>query len=128
MIVLLDTSTSICKLSLIISDTKKDYEWQSDRLLSKGIFEFIRDKLAENNLDWPDISSIGVFKGPGSFTGLRIGLTVANTIADSMKVPIVGETESNWQQKSIERLKNGQNDQIVLPFYGAGPNITISKK
>jgi len=67
-------------------------------------------------------------KGPGSFTGLRIGITVFNTIADTNNVPIVGETGDSWQDKAIMRLENGENDHVVLPEYGSEANITKPRK
>lgn len=69
-----------------------------------------------------------MFRGPGSFTGLRIGLTVANTIASAQSLPIVGATGDEWQQQSIDRLSRGESDTIVLPEYGSGARITKPRK
>jgi tRNA threonylcarbamoyladenosine biosynthesis protein TsaB len=65
-----------------------------------------------------------VFQGPGSFTGLRIGITVANAIAYAQSVPIVGTRGEHWMADGIKRLQSGQNDTRVMPYYGADPNIT----
>lgn len=129
MIVLLDTSTPTCKLALIGDDEQAhDYEWLADRSLARGIHAYIRDRLAEHQAEWHDISAIGVMQGPGSFTGLRIGLTVANTLADALKVPIVGATGNDWQAAARQRLVQGDNDQLVMPIYGAEANITRPRK
>lgn len=42
----------------------------------------------ERKIEFTDIKNIVVINGPGSFTGVRIGLTVAKTIAYSMNIPI----------------------------------------
>ncbi len=128
MIILLDTSTAICKLTFIADSFRHDYEWQADRGLAKGLLRFIGEKLQSENISWPDISAIGVFEGPGSFTGLRIGLTVMNTIADANNIPIVGAKGDNWQDEALLEIKNCKNDKIVLPHYGSEAHITISKK
>ncbi len=128
MILLLDTSTGLCKLSLIKDDVSKDYEWQADRTLAQGLLLYIKQKLQENNADFRDLSAIGVLKGPGSFTGLRIGITVVNTLASSMSIPIVGETGDDWKQKAIEAIELGRNDEIVMPYYGSEANITKQRK
>lgn len=129
MILLLGSSSSICKLTLMDSDGQRhDYEWEAGRGLAKGLLGYIKDRLDENSLSWYDISAIGVFKGPGSFTGLRIGITVLNTIADAQNIPIVGCLGEDWQEQAISRLKSGGNDNVVLPFYGREANITRPKK
>jgi len=128
MILLLDTSTGLCKLSLIKDNVRKDYEWQADRTLAQGLLLYIKQKLQENNADFKDLSAIGVLKGPGSFTGLRIGITVVNTLASSMNIPIVGETGDGWKQKAIEAIESGRNDEVVMPHYGSEANITKPRK
>lgn len=128
MILLLDTSTPVCKLTLIDGDLRFDDEWQADRTLAKGLLGYIYTNLQVHDKTWADISAIGVFAGPGSFTGLRIGLTVLNTIADSQHIPIVGGCGEEWQADVLAKLKDGHNDQIVLPFYGSEAHITQSKK
>ena len=71
---------------------------------------------------------IGVMKGPGSFTGLRIGLTVTNTLADSLSAPIVGATGEDWRETALEKLRAGENEKIVMPEYGAVAHITAPRK
>ncbi|HTK39904.1 MAG TPA: tRNA (adenosine(37)-N6)-threonylcarbamoyltransferase complex dimerization subunit type 1 TsaB [Patescibacteria group bacterium] len=128
MIILLDTSTPECRLTLVHGNESKDFTWQADRELATGLLGFIRDCLADQNATFSDISGIGVLKGPGSFTGLRIGMTVANTLADSLQVPIVGEVSSEWQSKALQRLSDGENDTMLLPEYGGDANITKPRK
>lgn len=128
MILTLITSTPVCKLSFIDGDWRFDDEWNADRSLAKSLLAYIDEKLKQNNKTWSDITGIGAFRGPGSFTGLRIGLTVVNTIADANKVPIVGGTGDDWQNDVINRLKDGENDKIVLPLYGSEAHITTPKK
>ena len=128
MIVLLDTSTPTCRLTLVEGDERFVTEWQAERQLAKGLHAWLRDRLTEHGKTWADIEGIGVFRGPGSFTGLRIGLTVLNTLADSLSVPIVGEEGSEWQDRALERLRAGQNDRIVLPHYDRDANITTQRK
>lgn len=128
MILLLDTSTPVCKLTLSEGGWRFDDEWQADRELARHLLRYLHDNLEKNGKIWSDISGIGAFMGPGSFTGLRIGLTVLNTIANAQGIPIVGAKGSEWQVEALERLHNGEDDQIVLPFYGSEAHITKPRK
>jgi hypothetical protein len=58
---------------------------------------------------------------------LRIGLTVANALTDSLNVPVVGSTGDEWIQDGIKRLQAGENEKIILPEYGADVHITLPK-
>lgn len=128
MILLLDTSTGTCKLTFVVAANTIHHEWQADRSLAKNLLKYLEEKLNEQSVSWRDITGIGVMKGPGSFTGLRIGMTVLNTIADTLQIPIVGETGEDWQETAIQRLQHGENEQIVLPEYGREANITKPRK
>ena len=128
MILLLDTSTSICKLTLVNKDIKQDFQWQADKMLARGLLKYLDTTLGEYKNSFSDISAIGVFEGPGSFTGIRIGLTVMNTIADAQNIPIVGGRGDQWQTIVLEKLKSDVNEKIVLPFYSSDANITSPRK
>ena len=129
MILLIDTSSAICQLTLLFDDnSKRQYDWQADRTLAKNLLSFLKEKLGENDKDWTDISAIGVFKGPGSFTGLRIGLTVMNTIANAQKIPIAGASGDDWQNEALDKINSGVDEKIVMPFYGSDAHITTPKK
>lgn len=128
MILALDTSTPICKVSLIDGDWRYDTEWDAGRGLAKGLLEFLQTTLESQKKTWGDISAIVAFRGPGSFTGLRIGLTVLNTLAYAQGLPIVGVAGVDWQRLGVSRLNSGDNDEIVLPEYGGEANITKPRK
>lgn len=128
MIALIDTSTPICWLTLVDGDESKQYSWQADRDLGKGLLAYLRDRLAENGTDFNGLHGLGVMSGPGSFTGLRIGITVFNTIASGLDIPIVGEQGDDWQSRALKRLADGENDRIVMPHYGSPANITKPRK
>lgn len=128
MILLLDTSTPECHLSFVDGDWRYNTVWEANRELAKGLLSFLKDQLEGQGKNWKDLTGLGVFKGPGSFTGLRIGITVLNTISYSEGIPIVGVTGENWKQLAVERLLNQESDKVVLPEYGGEANITQPRK
>ena len=124
MIILLDTSTATCRLTTVDGESSNNFEWEAGRTLARGLLSFIQEKVG----DVKNISGIGIMRGPGSFTGLRIGMAVANTLADGLGIPIVGETGDSWRESALGRLSSGEDDQVILPFYGGDANITKPKK
>lgn len=67
----------------------------------------IKELLEKHHLNVADIAVFDVFKGPGSFTGLKMGVTIANVL--------------NWA------MGKKKSDALVYPEYGAEPNISIPK-
>lgn len=128
MILLLDSSTPTCRLTVVDGDRWQEYEWQAGRQLAQGLLGFLRQTLAEHEFELTDITGLAALDGPGSFTGLRIGLTVMNTLASSLSVPIVATRGDDWRQQAVDRLDDGQDDQLVMPHYGAEANITTPRK
>ena len=128
MIILWDSSAMQIRLTLVDSERSTSYEWQADRSLARDMLAYLRDRLAEHRATFDDVTGIGIFRGPGSFTGLRIGMTVLNTLADANQIPIVGATGDDWQESCMSRLRQGENDQLVLPEYGGDAHITKPRK
>lgn len=128
MILLLDTSTPICRFALYEQSFIVRDEWEAGRDLAENLLGYLKEQLESRDKSWDDITGIGAYKGPGSFTGLRIGLAVLNTLADARQIPIVGETNDGWQQQAIRRLEAGEDEQIVMPLYGSEANITKPRK
>ena len=107
----LDTSDQ--KLCILKLDDKT-YEWEANKELAEKLLEFIKDKLEENNQTWQDIEEITFFSGPGSFTGLRIGAAVVNTLASELNIPL------------YDHHKN--QHEVIIPDYGRPANIGVQKK
>lgn len=106
----LDTSTPTTILKL----DDKIYEWDSGHELAEKLLSFIHEKLAENHKSWQDLESITFMSGPGSFTGLRIGAAVVNTLAHELNIPLYNH--KNQQVK------------IIIPDYGRSANISKPRK
>jgi tRNA threonylcarbamoyladenosine biosynthesis protein TsaB len=102
--------------------------WQADRQLADTIHDKIQEILNKSSISLEGINGLVVFKGPGSFTGLRIGVTVANTLAYSFKIPIVSRSGANWFEVGIKDLLGGQNDKTAIPEYGSPANTTFPRK
>ena len=89
-ILYIDTTTSYLYTGLVIdgklkSEIKEDFGKDlSSKALSK-----ISEMLTNNHLEPVDIDKIMVVNGPGSFTGIRVGVTIAKTYAYSLNKDIV---------------------------------------
>lgn len=103
-------------------------EWQAHRQLAETIHIKIEELLKGQGKALKEVEAVAAYKGPGSFTGLRIGLSVANALAGALQKPIISETGDDWIEQSIERLKAGENEKIAMPEYGSPPHITQQKK
>ncbi len=116
------------EVGLYLDSLQIDYKsWQAHRQLAETLHQTIHDVLQLHQKTWEDISGIVFFKGPGSFTGLRIGVSLANALAYSQSIPIVGTTGKDWIETGITKLQTASQNSIV-PEYGSPPHITTPKK
>lgn len=120
------TDTGIAEFCLY---DKKGYvvkksTWEADRTLAHLLLKKLSEFVGGADYLLHDITGLFVFRGPGSYTGLRIGITVMNSLAYSLDVPIIGTDGDNWCEQAVKRLQAGENDRLVLPEYGTGPHIT----
>ena len=106
----LDTSTP----ETIIRLDDHEYKWESGRDLAENLHAYLRDRLKEHGKTWQDLESITFMSGPGSFTGLRIGAAVANSLAHELNIPLYNH--------------KGEQVPIIMPDYGRPANISTPKK
>jgi tRNA threonylcarbamoyladenosine biosynthesis protein TsaB len=103
----LDTTDNL--KTVVTLDTKtltKKYK----RPQEQDILGAIDELLKKEGVTMKDLTEIEVNPGPGSFTGTRLGVAIANALAFALKIPV------NGQKPPIE------------PIYSSPPNITKSKK
>ncbi len=67
-----------------------EQRWESRHRHGEELLERIDRLLAEGGTSKRELAGVVVGTGPGSFTGLRIGLATAKTIAYSLAIPVVG--------------------------------------
>jgi len=104
----LDTSNNL-KSIICLDDQEFVTNYQSPR--DQNVFSALVTALNQTHSTLAAITSIQVFTGPGSFTGLRVGISIANALSLALNLPI--------------------NDQppgtIITPHYGKPPGITPPK-
>src|SRR6266446_5979812 len=90
----------------LYEDQKKlgQLKWQADKELSKTIHRQIEKILDKSSINLQQLDGIVCFKGPGSFTGLRIGMSVANALAYAQDIPIVASSGEKWIDVGIGEL------------------------
>jgi tRNA threonylcarbamoyladenosine biosynthesis protein TsaB len=111
MILCLETATNICSVALCDNNgvvaLKESAEGRSHASL---LTVFISDILKETGIKPGNLEAVAVSKGPGSYTGLRIGVSAAKGIAYAASIPLIGvaTTYSMYQGfKPIAETKYG---------------------
>lgn len=90
-ILCIDTSSKLCSVA-ILEDTKLINKLELDNGLthSETLMPLIKNILDKSNLSLKDINLLVCDIGPGSFTGIRIGVATVKAFSDSLNIPCVG--------------------------------------
>lgn len=117
------------EIGLYDNEKQLAYEtWEAHRQLAETIHKKIEGILDKTDKKMTDLQGIVAFEGPGSFTGLRIGLSVSNALAYSLNIPIVSAGGENWRDQGIKQLLAGGNDRLAMPHYGSPVHITQPRR
>ena len=104
--------TSKAETVLMLNDKKYTHTFGHD--LAEQLLAWIHDRLTENHATWQDIAEIEFMSGPGSYTGLRIGASIVNTLSHELHIPL--------------KDHHGQTHPIIIPDYGRPAHITPPRK
>ena len=94
------TDTKNVKVELVADKNLISTLVETQKVGSQVLLPMIDKILKKNKLEITDIKSIDVNPGPGSFTGTRVGVTVANALCFALNIPV-----------------NGKKGKIVVPVY-----------
>lgn len=133
MILCIETATTNCSVALggegKLIALKEDYS--SNYSHAERLHLFIDTILKENALTPGDLSAIAVSKGPGSYTGLRIGVSAAKGLCFSLDVPLISVPTLT----SLARQVNPEVGEYIIPLldarrmevYTAGFDVTLNQ-
>ena len=110
----IDTSSNICTVAVLENyECKEEIIVDDARNHSEKIMPVIEEALNKTNLNLTDIDLIVCDKGPGSFTGIRIGVGTVLAFQDSLNIPCIGVS-------SLEALAyNVKNNGIICSLIDA---------
>ena len=121
----IDTSSANCSVS-ICEASEKEFNTiicknnSDEKTHSQKLMPLIAEMFKESNLSLDDINLISCCVGPGSFTGIRIGVATSKAFADSKNIPVTGVT-------SLESLcYNVKNTGYIIPIINAKNNNAYS--
>lgn len=115
----LDSTTKVCSVALSKDGALFNLvEIDSEKLShSEKLHLFIQDCLKEVKLTVKDLSAVAVSKGPGSYTGLRIGVSAAKGLAYGLDIPLISVNTLDAMASAVQ--KTVEPDAILLPMIDA---------
>ena len=116
-ILAVDTSSAICSVALLDDDKLIDeINLDNGRTHSENLMPLVDEIIRKNDLAVNDIEFIACCVGPGSFTGIRIGVSSIKAIAEVLKVKLA-------QVTSLETLAaNVENEETIVSLIDARNN------
>ena len=123
-ILAIDTSSKICSVS-ILEDNNVVIEKHNDdeKTHSQKLMPLIDELLKEANLTLDNIDLLACSQGPGSFTGIRIGISTVKAFADVKNIPIIGVTSLESLAYNINTegliatLIDAKHDNVYFALY-----------
>ena len=119
LILIIETSTEICSVALTIDGIFLDMiESKEGQNHARLVTVFAEDLLRRNKVASKDLAAVAVSKGPGSYTGLRIGVSTAKGICFALNIPLiaVGTLEAMTHHVILHRSSFGipANEKVLF--------------
>ena len=102
-ILAVDTSSKICAVAILEdSNAIDEIKLDNGKTHSENLMPILKEVLEKNNITLDKIDLIAVSVGPGSFTGIRIGIASIKSIAEVYKLPVASVTSLETLARNIE--------------------------
>jgi tRNA threonylcarbamoyladenosine biosynthesis protein TsaB len=104
----IETATPVCSTAISRNGELLDIRETNDpRSHASRLTPFIEDLMTSNNISYTSLDAVSISMGPGSYTGLRIGVSTAKGIAFGVEIPVIGV--STLQALANKFVKENQN-------------------
>ncbi|KAB7732685.1 tRNA (adenosine(37)-N6)-threonylcarbamoyltransferase complex dimerization subunit type 1 TsaB [Rudanella paleaurantiibacter] len=123
----IDTSTTVCSVALHRAEAGATsatllgaYELFTERTSSAMLTTLMGDVVRQAGFDLSDLSAIAVAKGPGSYTGLRIGVSTAKGLCFALDKPLLAVNTLRAMAEQVRRLMPlGEKAPLLCPMIDA---------
>ena len=132
-ILAVDTSSKICAVAILEENNVIDeIKLDNGKTHSENLMPIIKEVLEKNNLTLKDINLIAVSVGPGSFTGIRIGIATIKPMAEVYNLPVASVTSLETLARNVETedtevtiisLIDARNNQVYAGFFNNEYNL-----
>lgn len=115
----IETSTEVCSVTLAENGKLRFIKESTEGLNhSELLTVFIEELFAENQIQINTIDAVAVSKGPGSYTGLRIGVSVAKGLCYALNIPLIAinslEVMGIFAAQNITEYSNLKSDNVLF--------------
>lgn len=116
MLLAIDTSTDTASLALVQNgQVLAESTWHCEQNHSVELLPRLARLLNETKVDLQSIGCVMVAKGPGSFNGLRVGISIAKGLAFSLGIPMIGISSLE-----LEAYRHAETGLPICPIFNAG--------
>jgi tRNA threonylcarbamoyladenosine biosynthesis protein TsaB len=123
MILAIETATDVCGVALVQNQSVIAQRALAEKHVhSEKLLPMIDEVLRDASLSAKHLDAIAVSIGPGSFTGLRIGLSTAKGLALSLSIPVIAVPTLDALAYAFFRTKSGAFAAVVCPMIDAKRN------
>lgn len=116
----IETSTNVCSVALtaegLVLKHHEDFKGQNHAALLSGFIKSCLDHLADHEMK---LDAVAVSLGPGSYTGLRIGLSEAKGLAYALDIPLIGVDTLQLMAVSVMFNHDISPDSLFAPMIDA---------
>lgn len=102
-----ETATKVCSVALFKNDELIAVQEEGGNYShAENLAVFVNDLIQEAGLQFSDLDAVAVSKGPGSYTGLRIGVSFAKGLSYALNIPLISiETLQAMASRCYEEVK-----------------------
>lgn len=135
-LLVIDTSSNICSVVITKAGQQQELIQNQPKTHARIVLSLIDELLARTETDLKEIDAFGVVNGPGSFTGLRIGIGVVQALAFSLNKPVIllsslellaTESASDESDTGILVALKSKHNEVYFAGYRAAGNGEVQQ-